>query len=57
MATLTGLEGKCSPEDMNPSSSASQSSRTEEQRGDVSREVVDTYRHGGFLFFDLLIAL
>jgi hypothetical protein len=33
---LGGLEGTRSPEDMNPSSSASQSDKTDEQRGDVS---------------------
>jgi len=33
---LNGLEGTNSPEDMKPSSSASQSERTYEQRGDVS---------------------
>lgn len=38
MATLSGLDGKNSAEDMKPSSSASQSDRTEEQRGEVSRE-------------------
>jgi hypothetical protein len=35
---LIGLEGTRSPEDMNPSSSASQSDRAEEQPGDVSLE-------------------
>jgi hypothetical protein len=40
MARLSGREGKNSLEDMKPSSSASQSERTEEQRGDVSLEDV-----------------
>jgi hypothetical protein len=42
MARLNGLDGKCSPEDINPSSSASQSDRTVEQRGDGSLDVVST---------------
>jgi hypothetical protein len=40
MARLRGLEGRNSPEDMKPSSSASQSSKTDEQRGELSREDV-----------------
>jgi hypothetical protein len=40
MVKLNGLEGAKSPDDMNPSSSASQSERTDEERGDVSLDVV-----------------
>lgn len=40
IARLCGLEGTKSPEDMKPSSSASQSDKTEEQRGEVSCTVV-----------------
>jgi hypothetical protein len=56
---LDGLDGKWSPEDINPSSSASQSDRTVEQRGDGSRDVVSMCSDGGFsrLDLDLLIAL
>jgi hypothetical protein len=56
IARLSGLEGRKSPDDMNPSSSASQSERTDEQRGEVSRDVC-TYSEGGFRCFDLRIAL
>lgn len=53
---LKGRDMK-SPEDMTPSSSASQSDRTDELRGDVSLD--DTYMcsEGGFRIFDLRIAL
>ncbi|KAA8574381.1 hypothetical protein EYC84_005858 [Monilinia fructicola] len=51
------LEGKNSPDDMKPSSSASQSDKTDEQRGDDSLEYAWTYNGGGFLPFDFLIAL
>jgi hypothetical protein len=54
---LNGLEGAKSPDDMNPSSSASQSDRTDEQRGDVSLDVVLRCSDGGLRCFDLLIAL
>jgi hypothetical protein len=40
--TLRGAEGRNSAEDMKPSSSASQSDRTVEQRGEDSVEDVDT---------------
>jgi len=56
MDRLNGLDGRKSPEDMKPSSSASQSERTDEQRGDVSLDVsldaspdvVCRYNDGGF---------
>ncbi len=54
---LNGLEGKNSPEDMNPSSSASQSSRTDEQRGDFCPDAILICNDGGFRFFDLRIAV
>jgi hypothetical protein len=55
---LTGLDGRKSPEDMKPcSSSASQSERTDEQRGELSRVCVCKYNEGGFRCFDLRIAL
>lgn len=57
MDRLSGLEGKKSPEDMKPSSSASQSDRTDEQRGDVSPDDVFRWSEGGFRLFDLRIAL
>jgi hypothetical protein len=57
MATLKGLDGRNSAEDMKPSSSASQSERTDDQQGDVSLDDVARYNDGGFCFFDLLIAL
>ena len=53
---LNGLEGTNSPEDMKPSSSASQSERTDEQRVDVSLDSVGRCNEGGFRF-DLRIAL
>ena len=54
---LKGLEGS-SPDDMKPSSSASQSDRTDEQRGDDSRMTgLARYNEGGFRCFDLRIAL
>jgi len=56
MATLKGLDGRNSAEDMKPSSSASQSERTDGQQGDVSLDDVARYNDGGFGFFDLLIA-
>ena len=49
---LNGLEGKNSPEDMKPSSSASQSSETDDQSGDIFM-----CSDGGFRVFDLLIAV
>jgi len=57
--TLCGLDGRKSPDDMKPSSSASQSERTDEQRGDVSLDDDDVFRYndGGFRYFDLRIAL
>jgi hypothetical protein len=54
---LKGLDGGKSPEDMKPSSSASQSERTDEQRGDVSLDEICMCNEGGFRFFDLRIAL
>lgn len=57
MVKLNGLEGAKSPDDMKPSSSASQSERTDEQRGDVSLDVVFRCSDGGLWCFDLLIAL
>lgn len=54
---LSGLEGRKSPEDMKPSSSASQSDKTDEQRGEVSFEDVYRYRDGGFRCFAFLIAV
>lgn len=59
MVRLNGLEGKKSPEDMKPcSSSASQSERTDEQRGDLSLVLwVCRYSEGGLRFLDLRIAL
>jgi hypothetical protein len=53
---LRGLEGANSPDDMKPSSSASQSERTDEQRVDVSLDSVGRCSEGGFRF-DLRIAL
>ncbi len=54
---LKGLDGRKSPEDMKPSSSASQSERADEQRGDVSLDDVCMCNEGGFRFFDFRIAL
>jgi hypothetical protein len=54
---LRGLDGRKSPEDMKPSSSASQSERTDEQRGEVSLDEVFRCNEGGFRLFDLRIAL
>ena len=58
---LKGLDGRKSPDDMKPSSSASQSERTDEQRGDVSLDgCVYMYNDGGFRCldcFDFRIAL
>lgn len=52
---LNGLEGARSPDDMNPSSSASQSERTDEQRGDVSLDdCVCMCNDGGVRCFDCL---
>jgi hypothetical protein len=56
MARLKGLDDK-SPEDMKSSSSASQSERTDEQRGDVSLEDMWMCSEGGFRIFDFRIAL
>jgi hypothetical protein len=53
MATLKGLDGRNSAEDMKPSSSASQAERTDDQQGDVSLDDVARYNDGGFCFFDL----
>lgn len=58
IARLNGLEGRKSPEDMNPcSSSASQSERTDEHLGETSRMGFCKYNDGGFRCFDLRIAL
>ena len=54
---LRGLEGTKSPEDMKPSSSASQSDRTDEQRGEVSFDDVCRYSEGGFRCFAFRIAV
>jgi hypothetical protein len=54
---LSGLEGRKSPEDMKPSSSASQSDKTDEQRGEVSFDEVCRYSDGGFRCFDFRIAV
>jgi hypothetical protein len=55
---LRGLEGGTSPDDMKPSSSASQSERTDEQRGDISFVTgLMMYNAGGFRSFDRRIAL
>jgi len=55
---LRGLDCGRSPDDMKPSSSASQSERTDEQRGDVSLMTgLARYKEGGFRCFDLRIAL
>ena len=55
---LRGLDGCRSPDDMKPSSSASQSDRTDEQRGDVSFITgLAKFNEGGFRYFDLRIAL
>jgi hypothetical protein len=54
---LNGLEGTNSPEDMNPSSSASQSSKADEQRGDFSPDAILRCSDGGFRVFDLRIAV
>lgn len=54
---LNGLEGTNSPEDMNPSSSASQSDRTDEQRGEVSFDDGCRYSEGGFRCFAFRIAV
>jgi hypothetical protein len=42
---LRGLDGRKSPEDMKPSSSASQSDRTDEHRGEVSLDEVFRRRY------------
>lgn len=57
MERLKGLDGRNSPEDMNPSSSASHPENTEEQEGDESLDDVEIYSDGGFSFFDLLIVV
>src|SRR5450432_3439033 len=54
-ATLIGLEGKNSAEDMKPSSSASHSDNAELWDGDDSLDDVARYKDGGFCF-NLLIA-
>jgi hypothetical protein len=54
---LSGLDGRKSPEDMKLSSSASQSERTDEQRGDVSLDEVCMCNEGGFRSFGLRIAV
>jgi hypothetical protein len=54
---LSGLDD-ISPDDMKPSSSASQSERTEEQRGDIFFMTgLTMYNEGGFRCFDRRIAL
>jgi hypothetical protein len=56
--TLRGLDGGTSPDDMKPSSSASQSESTDEQRGDISLMAgFAMYNEGGFRCFDFRIAL
>jgi hypothetical protein len=57
MERLKGLEGRKSPEDMKPSSSASQSSITDEQRGEFSPDDILICSDGGFRLFDLRIAV
>lgn len=57
IARLSGLEGRNSPDDMKPSSSASQSERTDEQRGDVSLDEVCRYNDGGLRCFDFRMAV
>lgn len=57
IARLKGLDCERSPEDMKPSSSASQSDKTDEQRGDDSFGDMCMCNEGGFRFFDLRIAL
>ena len=54
---LRGLDDAKSPEDMKLSSSASQSERTDEQRGDVSLDDMCMCNEGGFRILDLRIAL
>jgi hypothetical protein len=55
---LKGLDGGSSPDDMKPSSSASQSDRTDEQRGDICFMTgLTRYSEGGFRCFDFRIAL
>ncbi len=54
---LRGLDDAKSPEDMKLSSSASQSERTDEQRGDVSLDDMWMCNEGGFRILDLRIAL
>jgi hypothetical protein len=56
IARLKGLDWK-SPEDMKLSSSASQSERTDEERGDVSLDDMCICNGGGFRLFDFRIAL
>ena len=53
-ATLSGRDGRNSPDDMKPSSSASQSEMTDEQRGDVSLDDVYMDGDGGFRCLDSL---
>lgn len=59
MDRLSGLDGSRSPDDMKPSSSASQSERTEELRGDIISFMtgLERYNEGGFRCFDLRMAL
>jgi hypothetical protein len=54
---LRGLDDAKSPEDMKLSSSASQSERMDEQRGDVSLDDMCMCNEGGFRILDLRIAL
>jgi hypothetical protein len=56
MVRLSALADMKSPDDMKPSSSASQSERTDEQRGDVSRDDLCMDTDGGFRCFDFRIA-
>ena len=55
MATLRGLEGTKSEPDVIPSSSASQSEKTDEHQGDVPWcDVICKLLSGGFRFFEVL---
>ena len=55
---LSGLDIGSSPDDMKPSSSASQPDRTDEQRGDDSLMTgLARHKDGGLRCFDLCIAL
>lgn len=56
MTRLGGLDGRQSPDDMKPSSSASQSEMADDERGDDSPEEVCRYSDGGLRCFPLCIA-